>query len=175
MLESERLRFELAHLEDKGFFFKLLNSPNWIKYIGDRGIKTEQDSENYIKNSLIKTYNDKGFGLYKMVVKTTNLPIGICGFVKRDYLDSVDIGFAILPEFEGQGYTFEAAKAILEYGQTELGLGTVYGITTPDNKASQHLLVKLGLQFVFKRTDKIQNQELLIFSNQQRISAPHQN
>ncbi len=169
MLQTERLRIELAQLADKQFFFELLNSPNWVKYIGDRGIKTEQDAENYIKNSLIKNYTDKGIGLYKMVVKTTNQPIGICGFVKRDYLDSVDIGFAILPGFERKGYTYEAAKAILEYGKTQFGLGTVYGITTADNGASRHLLEKLGLQFVFKKIDTEQNQELLIFSNQNKI------
>ena len=165
MLQTERLKIELAQVEDKHFFFKLLNSPHWIQYIGDRGIKTEQDAENYIKNSLIKNYADKGLGLYKMVEKASSLPIGICGFVKRDYLDSVDIGFAVLPEFEGKGYTYEAAKAVLEYGKTQLGLTTVYGITTPDNQASRHLLEKLGLQFISTRTANEKNQELLIFSN----------
>ncbi|QMU31192.1 GNAT family N-acetyltransferase [Adhaeribacter radiodurans] len=165
MLQTERLRIELADLNDKKFFFNLLNSPHWKEYIGDRGIKTEQDAENYIKNSLIKNYTDKGYGLYKMVEKASHLPIGICGFIKRDYLDSVDIGFAVLPEFEGKGYTYEAAKAVLEYGKTQLGLTTVYGITTPNNQASRHLLEKLGLQFIAKRTAPGQNQELLIFSN----------
>ncbi len=168
MLQTERLRIELAQVEDKQFFFQLLNSPTWIRYIGNRGIRTEQDAENYIKNSLIKNYTERGIGLYKMVVKATSQPVGICGFVKRDYLDSVDIGFAILPEFEGKGYTYEAATAILEYGKTELGITTIYGITTADNGASRHLLEKLGLQFVYKRTDTELTQELLIFCNKQK-------
>lgn len=165
MLETERLHIELANLDDKEFFFTLLNSPNWLKYIGDRGIKTLQDAVNYIQNSLIKSYCEKGFGLYKLVLQENNAPIGICGFLKRDYLDSVDIGFAVLPEYEGKGYTYEAAKAILEYGKTQLDMKVVYGITTNNNAGSQHLLEKLGLRYVSRRIDNDQNNELLIFSN----------
>ncbi len=167
LLETERLRIELANPEDKEFFFTLLNSPKWLQFIGDRGIKTVQDAENYIQNSLMKSYHEKGYGLYKLLLKPENVPIGICGFLKRDYLDSVDIGYAMLPAYEGKGYTFEAAVAILEYGKTQLGLHPVYGITTEANLVSRHLLEKLGLQFIFKKPDPNSNDELLVYANKE--------
>lgn len=165
ILETERLHIELANPDDKDFFFTLLNSPKWLKFIGDRGIKTVQDAENYIQNPLVKSYREKGYGLYKLLLKPENAPIGVCGFLKRDYLDSVDIGYAVLPAFEGLGFTYEAAKAIMEYGKTQLGLHPVYGITTETNLASRHLLEKLGLQFISKRSGKDSDEELLVYSN----------
>ncbi len=167
MLETERLHIELANPADKEFFFTLLNSPKWLKFIGDRGIETTSDAENYIQNSLIKSYHEKGYGLYKLLLKSANVPIGICGFLKRDYLDSVDIGYAVLPAYEGAGYTFEAAAAILEYGKTQLSLHPVYGITSETNLASRHLLEKLGLRFIAKRPDPNSSDELLIYSNKE--------
>ena len=166
VLETERLSIAPAVLTDKEFFFALLNSPKWLQFIGDRGIKTVRDAENYIRNSLIKSYQEKGFGLYKLLLKPDKEPIGICGFLKRDYLDAVDIGYAVLPAYEGKGYTQEAATAMLDYGKTQLGLRTVYGITTEANRASQRILEKLGMQLINKRMDNDQNTELLIYSTQ---------
>ncbi len=165
MLHTERLSVEQASLEDREFFYSLLNSPNWLQHIGDRGIKTVQDAEDYIKHSLLKNYTDKGYGLYKVSLKIVDIPIGICGFVKRDYLDSVDIGFAVLPEFEGRGYTYEAAKATIAYGRTQLGFDKMYGVTTEENRVSRHLLEKLGLSFLYRRFDTELQKELLIFLN----------
>ncbi len=118
ILETERLIVEEARLLDSSFFMKLLNSPNWIEFIGDRGVKSSSDAKNYIKESLIKSYNKNGYGLYKVSLKQNMQPIGICGFVKRDYLESADIGFAILPEFERCGYTYEASNAMMDYGKS---------------------------------------------------------
>ena len=166
MLHTERLILDKATIEDRRFYYQLLNSPNWLQYIGNRGIQTEQDAQQYIEDSLLKSYRDRGYGLYKMSLKTTLEPIGICGFVKRDYLDSVDIGFAVLPTHEGKGYTFEAAKAVLAYGQKQLAIETVYGITTENNLGSRRILEKLGLHFSAKRIEQEQQKEYLIFSNQ---------
>ncbi|MGD1891294.1 MAG: GNAT family N-acetyltransferase [Cyclobacteriaceae bacterium] len=165
MLQTSRLLIEHATIEDREFIFELLNSPNWLHYIGDRGIRTIEDAEYYIEHSLVESYQNKGYGLYKVSLKGRDKPIGLCGFLKRDYLPSVDIGFAILPEFERQGYITEAAKAVLTYGKTKLGFSTVFGITSPDNTASQHLLNKLGLRLVDRRAATDQHKELLIFSD----------
>ena len=164
--ETPRLIIAEASLHDVAFFFELLNSPNWLEFIGDRGIKSEADAAHYIESSLIASYKKHGYGLFKMVLKTSNHPIGICGFVKRDYLDHPDIGFAILPAYERQGYTSEAAMAVLEYGKTILKLHPILGITTSENKNSCQLLRKIGL----RETGTIQPQqtdpELLLFSNE---------
>ncbi len=162
ILKTPRLIIEQATLADTDFIFQLLNSPNWIEFIGDRGIKTQKDAEAYIEKSLINAYETYGYGLYKMSLKSEGVPIGICGFVKRDYLDHADIGFAIMPPYEGKGYTYEAAQATLEYGKTQLSLDPILAITTEENVKSQKLLLKLGLSAIGKiHPDKT---EFLLYS-----------
>ena len=144
--ETKRLLIEQATLTDSDFFFTLLNSPTWLQYIGDRGIETQQDAITYIENSLMTSYSEHGFGLWKVSLKESGVPLGICGFLKRDYMEHPDIGFAILPKFEGKGYMTEAAKAVLEYGKLELGLQKVLAVTTGENQSSRQLLATLGFK-----------------------------
>ncbi|MEQ9404503.1 MAG: GNAT family N-acetyltransferase [Cyclobacteriaceae bacterium] len=165
MLETNRLSIEEALLGDADFFFRLLNSPNWIEYIGDRGIKTLADAERYIQNSLINSYRTNGFGLYKLMLRTNKQPIGICGFLKRNYLDHPDLGFAILPEYERHGYTFEAAEALMDYGKSILLFKTTLAITTKKNTASKGLLEKLGMKENRKVNPSEAGEELLVYSN----------
>lgn len=165
ILKTDRLSLNEARLRDSAFIHKLLNSSNWIQYIGDRGIKSTEDAERYIRNSLIKSYKQHGFGLYKMVLKESDKPIGLCGLLKRSHLDHPDVGFAILPEYEGKGYTYEAAKATIEYAHTELSLPTVLAITSEDNLRSQALIKKIGLKYLKKVKLNASKNELLLFTS----------
>jgi RimJ/RimL family protein N-acetyltransferase len=164
IFETERLVIKQATLNDSNFFFRLLNSPNWIEFIGDRGIKTEEDARTYIRNSLIDSYEKRGYGLYKMCLRENEVPIGICGFLKRDYLENVDIGFAVLPEYEGKGYTLEASKSMLEFGKLKLNMDTILAITTKENIKSRSLLQKIGLTEVGKIKPNEKEEELLLYS-----------
>ena len=110
ILETERHWLEEADSNDGAFFFELLNSPTWIRFIGDRGIASIDDAVNYIRESLIKSYRKNGFGLYKMVLKQDDRPIGICGLLKRPGLEHVDIGFAILPQYEKKDMPLKPQK-----------------------------------------------------------------
>lgn len=161
VLETERLRLEEGTPDDQVFIFTLLNSPNWIEFIGDRGIESLTDAENYIKNVLIKSYKQMGFGLYKVILKQDNSPIGLCGFLQRDFLDHPDIGYAILPKHEGKGYTSEAAKAMLHYGKNRLGFKTILAITSSKNSASQRLLPKIGLERQYNEKYTKESNDLL--------------
>lgn len=143
---TDRLWIQEAEVADTKFILDLLNSPSWIAHIGDRGVKTEKQAQGYIKNSLTASYKKHGFGLFKMILKTEDTPIGLCGFLQRDYLNHPDIGFAILPEFEGNGYTYEACMALMEHARHKLGLERINGITTPSNIKSCNLLKKIGLK-----------------------------
>ncbi|MFT5779937.1 MAG: ribosomal-protein-alanine N-acetyltransferase [Crocinitomicaceae bacterium] len=164
-VETERLVIAEASLEDAAFIIALLNSPIWIEFIGDRGIKSEQDARDYIQNSLINSYEENGYGLYKVSLKEDEIPIGICGILKRDYLDHVDLGFATLPEHESMGYTFEASRAILEQSKSTLSLHPIYAITSQQNSISQGLLIKLGFLDIGKIKPDGGEEELMLFSN----------
>ncbi len=167
IIETQRLQIQEVNLEDGSFIFDLLNSPGWIEFIGNRGIDTIADAEAYIQNPLIEGYQKDGFGLYKMVLKESEKPIGMCGLIDRSDLPHVDIGFAILPEYQGKGYTFEAAKATMEYGASTLGLEVIWGITGPSNIKSQRLLEKLGLKFLKKIQFGNYEEDTWVYSNEE--------
>ena len=164
ILETERLIIETASENDSEFFLELLNSPNWIEYIGDFGIKSIEEAQNYIQTRLIQSYQENGFGLYKMSLKNKT-PIGICGFVKREYLDSADIGFAILPKYETKGYTYEACSTLMEYGKIKLKFDPILSITTIGNIKSCRLLNKIGLYEIGTVSPNNDVNKLLLFSN----------
>ncbi len=146
-LETARLILRKFEPGDSEFIYKLLNSPGWLKYIGQRGIKNEDDARGYIENLIMPGYEKYGFGFYLMMRKDDGAQLGMCGLIKRDSLDDVDIGFAILPEYEGNGYTSEAAIATMEYAKNEVGLKRIAAITVPYNKCSIKILGKLGMKF----------------------------
>lgn len=145
--ETERLNIrELDSALDAEFIFELLNSPKFIEFIGDRGVRSPAEAAGFIENRYRQSYRDHGYGLYAVELKD-GTQIGMCGFVRRDTLPGPDIGFAFLPEFERQGYGYESAAAMMKYGHDAFGFTTVYAITSPNNDASGSLLEKLGFTF----------------------------
>ncbi len=148
VLETERLLIrELNSATDAEFICELLNSPKFIEFIGDRGVRSADDAAEFIEKRYRQGYRDHGYGLYLVELRSGTVPVGICGFVKRETLDAPDLGFAFLPEFEHQGYGLESAQAMLGHGREELGFDTVLAITSQNNDASGKLLEKLGFGF----------------------------
>ncbi len=129
------------------FIVQLLNSPGWLKYIGDRGVKTEKDAKLYLQNGPLLSYEKYGFGLYLVGLLETGEPIGMCGLLKRDSLEHPDLGFAFLPEFMGKGYAYEAANAVVVYAREHLRIKTLLAITMPENATSIKLLEKIGMKY----------------------------
>ena len=147
VLETERLVLRQLDERDAAFILQLVNEPSWLQYIGDRGVRTLQDAERYIRDGPVAMYARLGFGLWLVALKETLEPIGICGLIKRDALPDVDLGFALLPRFWGKGYALESASATVAYGKARLGLSRVVAVTTKSNHASGRLLEKLGFRF----------------------------
>jgi RimJ/RimL family protein N-acetyltransferase len=147
VLETERLVLRWLGTDDAAFILQLVNEPSWLRYIGDRGVRTLEDARKYIEKGPVEMYGRLGFGLYLVELKENGDPIGICGFVKRDSLEDVDIGFAFLQRFRGQGYAFESASAVMSFGRGTLGLSRVLAVTSQENHVSARLLEKLGFRF----------------------------
>jgi [ribosomal protein S5]-alanine N-acetyltransferase len=141
-------RTELRELttDDAPFILDLLNQPSFLRFIGDRQVRTLEDAAVCIESRFRKSYRDHGYGSYAVVSRHSSEALGICGFVRRDALPAADLGFAFLPQHEGHGYAYEAAAATLEYGRTELGLTQVMAIAQEDNPRSHRLLAKLGFE-----------------------------
>lgn len=146
VLETPRLQLRYVALSDDCFIFRLLNDPSWLENIGDRGIRSQADAERYIRNTVLVQYQTYGYGMYAVQLKSTTQPIGICGLVQRDFLSAPDLGFALLPDYVGQGYASEAARVLLQHAQSELGIGRLYAITKGSNRRSITLLEQLGFR-----------------------------
>jgi len=147
VLETKRLVLRRFELDDAQFILELVNDPDWLRFIGDKSVRNLEDARGYIQKCPMDMYARHGFGLYCVELKSDATPIGMCGLLKRDTLEDVDIGFAFLPRFRSQGYGREAAQATLAYGADVLGLKRIVATTTPDNDASGRLLGKIGLRF----------------------------
>jgi RimJ/RimL family protein N-acetyltransferase len=147
VIETDRLNLRWLSTDDAEFILELLNDPSFLRFIGDKSVRTLDDARKYILNGPVDMYNRLGFGLYLTELKDGGAPIGICGLLKRDSLEDVDIGFAFLPRFRAKGYAYESAAAVMAYGKTALGLRRIVAITSPDNDASARVLEKLGLRF----------------------------
>ena len=117
VVETPRLTLRRFTLDDAEFIFGLLNQPSFLEFIGDKGVRTLDDARDYLLKGPIASYETFGFGLYLVNRKQDGTPIGMCGLLKREALQDVDIGFAFLPEFWSKGYAVESASAVLEHGR----------------------------------------------------------
>ena len=136
---------ELEHRDDR-FILELLNEPGFLRYIGDKGVRSAADARLYLDQGPRDSYARHGFGLYAACLPD-GTPVGMCGLVQRDGLDHADLGFAFLERFWGQGYAAESARAVLAEAFSTLRLPRVVAITSLDNEASIAVLTKVGFTF----------------------------
>ena len=162
-LETDRLFLRVIKKENAGFILKLLNCPNWIEYIGDRDVYTLKDAEAFIEERMLANEKRDGCSLLLVSTKPNDEPIGLCGLLKRPFLDEPDLGFAILPSYARQGYTFEASKSVLQYANTIKKIEHVYEFTSAHNIASQRLLNKLGMRLKEKKWIEDYEEECWIY------------
>ena len=169
ILRSERLELRELELEDDEFILRLLNEDGFLRFIGDKGVRTRDDAREYLTKGPIDSYRRYGFGLY-LTSLPGGAPIGMCGLVKRDSLPDVDVGFAFLERYWSRGYAAESAAAVLAYGKEQLRLSRIVAITAPDNHASIAVLQKIGLRFERMIRLAGDSQELKLFGPRLRCS-----
>lgn len=145
--ETARLRFRRITEADADFIFELYETDSFKRYIGDKNFETLDDARAFIANSIARMYQNTGLGLHLVELKPDATRIGICGLIKRESLDEVDVGFGFLPAYEGLGYGCESARSFIALASEELELPRVVAITTSDNATCIKLLAKLGFSF----------------------------
>jgi len=153
--ETERLILKPVGKEDAAFILELFNTPQWIANIGDRNVHNIEQAEAYIDSKMRPQIDLLGYGTYIMIRKSDGIRIGTCGLYDREGLEGIDIGYALLPQHEKQGFAIEGATKMLELATHYFHLPIIVAITTPENIPSQKILEKLGLKFV--RTIQLPN------------------
>ena len=148
ILETERLVLrEIDAVVDAPLLLELLNEPAFLRYVGDRGVRTVDDASEYIRSRIVPSYAKNGFGFYVAQLKANGESVGICGLVRRDGMEDVDVGFSTTARHWQRGYGFEAASALMAHGRAVHGLERIVAVADPENAASVALLQKLGLRF----------------------------
>ncbi|MEO5721819.1 MAG: GNAT family N-acetyltransferase [Chthoniobacterales bacterium] len=147
VLETERLRLRWVTLDDAAFLLEVMNDPAFIANVADRGLRTPDAAARYMSEKILPSYEQFGFGMNVVELKATGRAIGTCGLFKRETMEHVDIGYAFLREFWGQGYALEAATAVMAHGCDVLRIPKIVAMTAPTNESSIKLLEKLGLRF----------------------------
>jgi RimJ/RimL family protein N-acetyltransferase len=147
VLRTERLVLRRFVPDDAAFILEHLNEPAWLRFIGDRNVHSLEAARGYIERGPMMMYARRGFGLYRVELGATGEVLGMCGLIKRDALEDVDIGFSLLARHAGKGYAFEAAAGTVRHAREDLRLRRLAAIVNADNIRSIALLEKLGMCF----------------------------
>jgi RimJ/RimL family protein N-acetyltransferase len=164
VLETARLALREFDAHDAEFVLRLVNEPSFLRFVGDRGVRTLHDARKYIADGPVAGYARDGHGLMRVERKSDGASLGMCGLLKRDALPEPDIGFSFFPEYWSQGYALEAASAVMRHARDTLAIGRVLAITTRDNASSMRLLDRLG--FRFERMIALGTEELRLFASE---------
>jgi [ribosomal protein S5]-alanine N-acetyltransferase len=133
---TERLTIRKLTAADAPFILRLLNDPDFLEHIGDRGVRTIEDAEAYLRKGPITSYERHGHGLFGVALNATGELIGLSGLLRREQYADIDLGYALLPGFRGGGYAFEAGSAVLRVAAEALSLRKVIALVSPANAAS---------------------------------------
>jgi RimJ/RimL family protein N-acetyltransferase len=164
ILHTERLLLRDFTEADAGFMLGLFNDPAFHRYIGDKGVRTEEAARAYLTNYYIASYALHGYGPYCVINKASGTPIGMCGILKRSWLPDPDIGYAFMPEYRGRGFAGEAGRAVVEFAQEVLGLPRLVAIINSDNRDSVKLIATLGFTFEVMVRESEDKPELALFA-----------
>lgn len=164
ILITERLSLHLFTTADAPFILELLNTPGFLQFIGDRDVRSLDQARHYIESKFMASYQEHGYGPYLLRQKSDGQPVGLSSLVNRPAIGGVDIGYAILPAYEGRGFATEATLAVRDYALQELGINPVLGIVQPDHPASIRVLEKAGLHFVKEVMLEGETSALLLYS-----------
>lgn len=164
MFQTNRLIIRPTDETDAPFVVTLMNSPGWLQYIGDRQVYSKEDAVEYIRTRITPQFERLSYGSYTVLRKSDETKIGTCGLYDRDGINGIDIGYALLPDFQGNGYAFEAVDQLKGLAFNQFGLTKIHAITNKENLSSQRLLKKIGLRFDSFVTLPHQAEEVMLFS-----------
>ena len=169
VVETARLALRELAESDDAFVLELVNEPDWIRFIGDKNVRTLEDARKYLREGPIAGYRKTGFGLWAVETKGSREPTGICGLIRRPELEDVDLGFAFLARFRGKGYARESAAAVVELARSRFGLERLVAITDPANERSIRVLERAGFVFEKRWRKSPDAEELALFARSSAV------
>lgn len=163
LIQTERLQLRWITLDDSDLMLAVWNDPDFIRYVGDRGIRTLDEAREVVREKVLKHFDEHGYGPYRVSSLETDEAMGICGLFKRENLEHPDIGYGFLPGFCGQGFAIEAAQTVLAQARDKMGLPNLSAIVSPENVRSTRLLEKLGMKVESSIRMPGEDEDLLLY------------
>ncbi|MBP6180839.1 GNAT family N-acetyltransferase [Flavobacterium sp.] len=143
-LETERLLLRRIDTNDVNEIFTLRSNPETMKYIPRPLAKTTEDALEHIAIIDAKIENNEGIN-WAITLKDDLKLIGLIGHyrIKPEHFRA-EIGYMLLPEFNGKGIITEAIKEVVNYGFKVMQLHSIEAIIDPENFGSEKVLQKNG-------------------------------
>ena len=99
ILETERLQLRTFTLDDTQFIMELLNSAGWLRFIGDKNVRTEEQARSYLENGPLKSYGNMAL-VYGWQQRKTIKPLLVCaGSLKEKFWKHLISGLHFCPNF----------------------------------------------------------------------------
>jgi ribosomal-protein-alanine N-acetyltransferase len=151
MLRTERLRLRPLVVADVPALHRFYNDPEVRRYLWDNEQVTTEQVQDIVVQSQ-SCFEELGAGFFAIEMLDTPGEItGFCGYRRFEGTDQPELMYGILPEFWGQGFVTEAAKAVLGHGFHKCRMESVVAATDTPNQASVRVLQRLGMFFRERR------------------------
>jgi ribosomal-protein-alanine N-acetyltransferase len=151
MLLTERLRLRPLVSADVAALHRFYNDPEVRRYLWDNQQVTTEQVQDIVDQSQ-RCFAELGAGFFAIeMIDTPGEITGFCGYRRFEGSDQPELLYGILPEFWGQGFVTEAAKAVLDFGFRQCGMASVIAATDTPNQASVRVLQRLGMFFHERR------------------------
>jgi len=149
-MTTPRLILRAFTEEDITRLHRLLSERDVLRYF-PKVDPPSRDRVEKMVTGLLEHWEERGYGLWAVESRSGTELMGRCGLQYLVDTGEVEVDFILGKRYWGEGFATEAGRASLRYGFEDLGLECVVGIVHPENKASQRVLEKLGMNFIEQR------------------------
>jgi RimJ/RimL family protein N-acetyltransferase len=160
MLETNRLFLRPLEKNDIDSIFEMRSNADIMRFIRDPQI-SRAEAENWT-NLVSSRWEKEKFGFCAVIEKSSGKFIGWCGLWRLTETDEIEVGYALMKDFQGKGYASEAAEAVLFYGFEQLNLKEIVAVARPENRASWRVMERLGMTYDY--TGKFYERDLVHYS-----------
>jgi ribosomal-protein-alanine N-acetyltransferase len=145
-IETDRLLIRTWMPGDAAKVEKMYGDPDVMRYIGAGGPWSPERTRELI-GAMIERYERSGIGVWPVMLKDGGTIVGACGLQPLPNSSDIEIGYLLDRPYWGQGYAYEAAAAVLDWGFNQHGLQRITAVVSPENPRSIAVIYKLGMHF----------------------------
>jgi RimJ/RimL family protein N-acetyltransferase len=146
VLETARMRLLPWQADDWLLLRPIGRDPQVMRYISDGEPWPDERIREFVGRQ-VAHFDRLGYCLWKLLLKETSEMIGFCGLQPLDGTAETEIGWWLAQAWWGQGLATEAARAALRDGFERAGLKRIVAVALPANRASIHVMEKLGMKY----------------------------